>query len=428
MRIRRHKPPLFFLCLLLCLLTACGTTEPDHTPTKVEKTTPAPTVPAATPTEPSDCPPDGTARPAIIIPLTLGNHQTIVYISDTGPFDAPDTYGIASLKRYDVGTGTTTNIASFPKVHLDDALVSADGQWILFDAIADTGLHKLQLIRLDGQSLQTLYCQSQANLQALQWSSDQKYVVFMRSSTTSKQEDIELLNLQSGTIQIEFSLSGASYYYQPVTWLDHIGVYVGKKKADGPDDSFALLDIRKGPNQTEPNLLHFQVASTTCTDFDSSYDSTQLFVSSCYDNGPFAPMHKVQGPSSIIVESPTGGQSGTIYGTSTLAITAVRSISHTTLLFTVNNLTGDTTHNGLWKINRDGTSLVRLTTDSIQEPHIFNIYSQNPWSNVSRDGSKYVLTPNGLGISMLLIGSLHGGTPTELTDSPEVSMVGWTTM
>src|SRR5207249_2766731 len=120
------------------------------------------------------------------------------------------------------------------------------------------------------------------------------------------------------------------------------------------------------------------------------------------------------------------------------AITSVRAVLPNTLLFTIRNDGpiggGDQTHNGLWKIHTDGTGLTRLTTDPAGQFSGLTNFSQFPWSNVSRDGSKYalgIITANPPNVTYTLeYGSLNGGTPFVFASitNVQLSIVGWTTM
>lgn len=164
----------FFLCLgLLFLLVACGTTSrtPGTTPTAATGTTPGVTTTTA-PVPPTqiDCPPAGTARAAVMAPLALGKHPTIVYVYDEASGNTP-TYGF--LKRDDVTTGNKAVIAQVPGF-IAQAQVSSDGQWVLFTSAASYTLpEKLQLVRVDGQGLQTLYCgDGSTTIQYPQWSTN----------------------------------------------------------------------------------------------------------------------------------------------------------------------------------------------------------------------------------------------------------------
>jgi dipeptidyl aminopeptidase/acylaminoacyl peptidase len=442
---RTRLYPLYLLlgCILLCVLAGC-TNPPTEVPPTVMKTPPAtfstPTAPAFAPSPTStllptpntSCPANDTGRAAVLPPLILGTHQNLVYLSDTSAIDTQAPNNVATLKRYDITTGAKTVIASFPNAHLVNPQVSADGQWLLFVSATKEGPEKLQLLRIDGQDLQTLYCTSDAAINYAQWSTDQRHIVFLSSSITINSENIRLLDLQTGNVQTEFVFGGASFYYAPFTWLNTTRVLLQTHNADGPFISFSLLDTSKGPNQEEQNLQQLQPGDLSCGSLDSSYDASSLFISTCYDSGLGQP-HKLQGPGSIITEPVIGGASKEkiIYSDEAIAITAVRAISAKTLLFTVGNLTGDTTHNGLWKINTDGTGLVRLTTDTPQRPRFFNPSTQYPWSNISRDGQIYALYSPGYTQQPsvgLTLGLLSGGSMTVLTDTPWLTPVGWTTM
>ena len=86
-------------------------------------------------------------------------------------------------------------------------------------------------------------------------------------------------------------------------------------------------------------------------------------------------------------------------------------------------------------MNTDGTGLTRLTTDAHGVQISLCQFSQNPWSNVSRDGSMYAFETFGTGTYpetySLLSGSLSGGSPTafaSIADGTHLEIVGWTTM
>lgn len=108
----------------------------------------------------------------------------------------------------------------------------------------------------------------------------------------------------------------------------------------------------------------------------------------------------------------------------------MRAINGDTLLFLVENTRGDTSQNGLWKINADGTGLFRLTTEKAEERSSFDnypfYYQPSPWSNVSRDGRMYALQVDDADTGILLFGSLGGGSSHILAASGE--LVGWTQM
>ncbi len=133
-----------------------------------------------------------------------------------------------------------------------------------------------------------------------------------------------------------------------------------------------------------------------------------------------------------------GGSPQTVFTSSSLGIKAVRVISNTSLLLLVKSRGPhvDTSQNGLWRVNTDGTGLASLSRDSAELDSSLNPNSQYPWSSVSRDGSLYSLqselfTPPGTLSYALLVGSLHGGSPmafASISDGTRLELVGWTTM
>ena len=451
-----HYPRFLFTflgCCLIFLLAACGSggTNSGTTPTPTSgnaTVTPPPTATALPPTQTS-CPAAGTARAAVMAPLGLGNHQNIVYI--VNEFQG-QTSTFGTLKRYDVTTGAKTEIVKIPNVSISDAQVSADGQWIIFTAVM-TSQVKLQLVRMDGHALQTLYCATPASnganpssaLSNVQWSPNQQLAVF--NSYTGPASYLYLLNLQNGSLQTELSTNSGAID-TPLTWLDNTRLYLYGPEVDAPPQALYLLDTSRGANQNPDNLLKvFDATSVTattnfCWNADSSFVGTRLFTSQCTTTpNPSGPGIASQlGPSKISARPATGGVPQNILTSQNMAITAIRSISKTMLLVLVNNnSTGtnvDTSHNGLWKVNTDGTDLTQLASNGggvSGGPSFLCPYTQYPWSNVSRDGSMFALQHNSVNgqTQSLLFGSLNSGTTTvfaSISDGTQLSIVGWTTM
>jgi hypothetical protein len=375
---------------------------------------------AALPAISTSCPAPGTARAASLPSMTLGTHPTIVYIVNEG--SPTPTFG--TLKRYDVVTGAKVEIVKMAGTSISEAQVSANGQWLLFVAHV-SGQVKLQLIRMDGQFLQTLYCGTPSEAQ---WSTNQKLVVF--SDTGSGH--IYLLNVTNGVLQVELSFSGG-FTIHPRTWLDNTRAYVTFEFPDSPPEKVAILDTSKGPNQQVQNLqVAFDASTSTpfCWDFDSSFDATKLFISQCTATSSGAPFPNVfGGPGVISVRPPTGFSYSYLYVNQGQAFTAVRAVTSNTLLFTVGNTSVNTSQNGLWKVGTDGSNPAHLAPSGE-----FNQFTQFPWSNVSRDSSKYVLqivhsTSTGTTYT-LEYGSLSGGSPVVFASITNVQLatVGWTTM
>ena len=149
-----------------------------------------------------------------------------------------------------------------------------------------------------------------------------------------------------------------------------------------------------------------------------------------------------QGPSSITVEYITGGSAHTTLTTPGLVITQVRLLGYKSsrlLLIMENQNYGasvsiDTSQNGLWKMNTDGSGLTSLTTEGANTTSNLNRFTQYRWSNVSFDGSLYALQVTDIQsketITRLLYGSLSGGAPTSFAfvhaNTGTVEVAGWT--
>jgi len=384
-------------------------------------------------------------------PLALGRHPTIAYIFNEGTADTPS---FAELKRYDVTTGSKTVIMHLPQTNISSAQVSADGQWLLF--VSDVfqpgpggGVAQLQLVRMDGQGLQTLFCASRWALQGVQWSPDQKLIVFSMLLVPGNLR-LFLLNLATGTVQTELSSTDPSYGYLARTWPNNTWVYVVGVPVNtrSPEESLHLLDTGKGPDQTQQDLQ--QVLPPTqpayCWDFDSDYEATRLVTSSCTVSFPSGATYLgiQQGPSSITVQSIAGGSAHSTFATSMLAITQVRLLGYKSskLLLIMENqnfgasVSVDTSQNGLWRVNTDGSGLTRLTTESAGDESTFNRFSQYPWSNLSLDGKLYALQVTEIQgtdpITNLVFGSLDGGPTTTFAfahvNAGTVEVAGWTLM
>lgn len=421
---------------LIFLLTSCSTTTlpatrkatstasimpPGHrmiTPAVVSTTMTMP------PTQ-TDCPPDG-ARAMITAPLALGQHQNIVYTLNQGTYDLP-THG--KLIRYDAQTGRKTELLTVDHAHIYEAQVSADGQWVLF--VTTTGSTnrqaRLQLLRMDGQGLQTLLCAPGYSIQQVQWSPDQHYLVYY--NTVNEQGVVYLLDMLTGTLQTELT-TPAQVSLLLRTWFDATHIYISNSAIDTVYSYLYLLDIKKGAGQHLSNLL--TVLFQEYGDFDLSDDGSSIFTTdgNCRDD-------TCNGPSHIAIQSIAGGPKHTIYHSDVYDAVAVRVIDHNRLLFIIGNspLVTDTSHNGLWEMNLDGSKLTHLITTSTIQYSFVNYSSQEPWSNISRDTSMYVLQVNGfqslIETHSLLVGSVLGGKPkvfATIADGSQLAVVGWAIM
>lgn len=409
---------------LILLLAGCGA---------VTTATTIPTSTSVPPTQTS-CPAAGTARAAVMTPLALGNHQTIVYTVNTGPFDPFGGASLGELKRYEVNIGFKNEIVKIANKGIPHAEISPDGQWVLFvtRSRAPSGLvlEAVQMVRMDGGELQTLYCPGEGNtLGSLEWSADQKWVVFSAqfiSASLHEPTTVYLLNMVTGQLRTALSPPNNSdtpvVGYTPVTWLDSTRVYLTDITGIGRSQNLYVLDTAQAAAKENTGLQIIAHITKACWDFDRSFDGSSLFLSQCTPNN---------GPSTITVQPATGGSQQTIFSSRTLAVTAVRMLSKTSLLLLIENRGGDQSQNGLWRINADGSGFKRLTIDTDGSQQL-NQTSQYLWSNISRDGSMYALQESSsAGKAYTLVFGLLGGTPINFastTDGTRLAIVGWTTM
>ncbi len=372
----------------------------------------------------TSCPPAGTARAAVMPPLAQqGYHQVIVYIANEG---TPGNPTAGSLERFDVTAHQGVEISRLPSSFIREAQVSQNGQWTLFSAKV-SGRYELRMVRMDGQEMQTLYCAPPgADIFGVQWSFDQKAIIF---DVGPHLPVVFLLSVLSGQLQQELSSSSATGYVAR-TWLDNTRVYMVSLLSDteAPPQSqdLYILDTSKGANQQNGSLQKIATISSACGSFDTSYNGTRLIISSCTGSAG-----RATGPSTITTQPATGGTATTIAAIPQ-AVTALRSVTPTTLLLLIENAGGDTSQNGLWKMNEDGTGQKRLTTDSNNAQSLCQ-FTQYAWSNVSPDGSMYALQsydPKTQAYS-LGYGSLNGGVLNYLlasTPATQLLLAGWTNL
>lgn len=386
----------------------------------------------------TSCPADGTARAAVMRPVKLGKHPTIVYVYNEVPLNTSIAFG--HVKLYDVTTGKKSVLVT-SGLSILHAQVSADGQWVLFLSQVDPrgDPHHdsmLQLIRIDGQGLQTLYCLPAAKYSRpanIQWSTDQKSVLISTDESTST-STVTLLNLATGKLKTELKITDKNYSYNVLTWLDFTHAYVMRSGRFGPVPPIVLyiLDTTKNNNPNGSNLkkvLEHPVRFSYLS-LDSSFDAKKLFVGYCLlvsANSPF--------DTTISVGPATGGTQKIIYHQApSICVQQLRAVTPQTLLMTVESYNSRTNsyNNQLWTMKPDGSGrTVLFDLPKNGTTYHMNVYTQFPWSNVSRDGSMYtLLTANqNTTLQTLVFGSLKGGKPTQFayTSRGSVDIVGWTT-
>src|ERR1700674_1172011 len=408
--------------LALVLLTGCSgpsTAQPTNSPT-------ASTTAIAVSTT---CPDSGKARAAVMASATLGNHPTVVYMDQPSANGGPVP---SSLIRYDVTTASKTEIV---KSIINEAEVSPGGDWIAISSVV-AGQPLLQVVRTDGQYLQTLYCgESSWSLGGILWSRDGKSLLF-ESTGTSGPPPFFRLDLDKGTLQTLLRNNQLSADYAPLSWLDGNRLLVGGRPVGiGPGFEIRILDLSRGPNQQASDLPSVMSSTVECFDVDAG--ATALYTSEC--NGAFSDQGggTLRGPSTIRAQSPTGGgQKRVVLTSASLAVTQIRVVSPNLLLLSVANQDPANSSaagmNGLWKVNTDGSGLSRLVGSAGKQGQ-FAAFSHAVWANVSRDASLYAFQISALGKPpsySLVVGPLAGGQATTVasrTDGGLLLLVGWTT-
>jgi hypothetical protein len=460
------------LCILLILLTACSSlpvgSGSQNTPTvgSGSQTTPTPggsnistpssgkatpqTIPM--PQTQTDCPASNTARAAVMRPLVLGSHPNLVYIYNEVPKNTSTAFG--HLRRYDMTTGQKTELVT-SGIDILQAQVSNDGQWVLFlsqpDPRGGSAVVMLQLVRMDGQGLQTLLCLPYNGsgggplgkpVISFQWSVDEQSVLLsddtLDQTTNKATSTITLLNVSAGTLKPLFlDQADDLYTYSVVTWLDNTHAYIVKQGIEGPTppETVFLMNTTTATS-AQPGLVTILTSMTRFSDnsLDSSFDGTQLYSSYCLEAAsPFN--------TNIQVGPATGGARHTIFQERPAdCVQVLRAIEPDTLLLLVmvSNATGGSTQ--IWTMGLPGGAMHTLTTltsalpGGSEQSYALNQSSQYPWSNVSRDGGTYALQEidSTAQTQSIVIASLTGGKPATIaTTNPgtsSVSLVGWTTM
>jgi hypothetical protein len=375
---------------------------------------------AAMPTTQVSCPSHGKARAAITASLNLGDHPTIVYVDN---ISTPSKPSGGTLHRYDTVTKQITQILKIDQSTIDEAQLSSDGRWIFFVSTV-SGNNEVQMIRLDGQGLQTLYCTKNTIFNLLR-SIGYDWLVFTESDPISGDNKLKLLTITDGTL-IEMPKQVA--VGDPITWDVYGRIYLigsaGTGGGDIPNENVYILDPQTA------KLSTFIKISGFCWSFSQLLDTEQSFVSQCSGGGGVG----TTGPSNIStgLEGSSILTLHTLFRSSTLAITDVRAVSTDIVLLRVDGLSV-TSQNGLWEMKADGTHLTRIT--GINDQINLNRNTQYPWSNVSLDGTMYAVeSRNQLG-SELDIGSLLNPTSAisfasiqDKTGASELNIVGWTTV
>jgi hypothetical protein len=444
-------------CLLL-VLTACSQQSDNQASPGLSPTTTSSTPSPRETTAVQTCPPQATARAAIMPHLTAGNHPNIVYVSQSGDSSI--------LRRYDVSTGSTQTILSTNGTEtITEANISPDGQWVLLVALLQNQL-AIQLVRIDGQHLQTLYCApAQMDMDAALLSPNQHFLVFDQVEDENI-STLYLLNLTTGQLHTELSplqpgypdlaqaqsqtttlsmLSSLSFsdkttdnrktssftpwsskhylIYIPMKWYNNSVYLIGTVRATGaiPHQLALLRDINEDVTEQASNLqlITAPFADNGCQDYDVTPDNQQLVCSAYTLLGPVT-------PSTIMMRPMTGTTFHSIYSEPMGGRIVARVLSNSTLIFIQYQRTGPPS---LWKINIDSSGLTQLLSTSSSDMDLSFAYaSYLPWSITSPNSNLYALIVANLANSTqsLIFGSLSGGAvKTAASNSNSIVLSGW---
>jgi serine/threonine protein kinase len=378
----------------------------------------------------SGCPATDQARSAVLIPqaaATQNQDQTLVYVQQirvpSGSAEA--------LIRYDADTEQASTLKILANVNISSAQISPDGEWIVFVA-SSARQSRLQLLRVDGRLLQTLYCAPTSNptdpsIQAIHWSpytySDSERLLF----TIAHNTQIEQLSLGDGTLHQELRISADD---QIVGWHDAQHIYLRKASA-GSDLYQAALS--NGKTASKSSLQVVVPAGGASCDAYAIGPQAVTYISHC--GGKPANCQEcgnnLSGASSISIL----GSKQPFFSNQTMALAQICSTQNTLLALSIAAHPTASVPNGLWSIDTQKMSpqpklLAQIDVNQYQPS--FNASSQASWSNVSRNNRFYSITLQPVkktGSTMLALGSLTGGKPKTIASQPSgsnLSLVGWT--
>jgi eukaryotic-like serine/threonine-protein kinase len=462
-RITHFFQLLLALCCLLLIVSACGqpashaqahsdgsfaaggaaTPQPTSTPTQ--------TVPD---TSNQTCPASGNGRAASMPALAPGKSNELIYLKQQPD---PDT---STLTRYDIASQTSQPILQISTAEVK-ASVSPNGQWILLIGRVN-GQAALQLVRADGQDLQTLYCApAETGIEEAQLSPDQHMLAFSLINQDLSQSMLLALDLTSGQVHTVLSSQVSGYpqpqglindapttglsllnahaplnplpsqshlTFQPQQWINNTSLYLsGTVEGVSPGSApqlYLLHNVNSSAAQQQSNiqLAAPMTSIQNCNSFDITPDGQNVICSIATEMGWTS-------PAQIQMQATSGGTTHTVYTGPNGGVTTARAIANSTLIFT---LSQNSQPDSLWKINTNGSGLTQLATAPANSWMQFANSGYQPWSILSPDGMFYVIheyNPSN-GTATLLIGHFNlgsGGASRGLTISGSgLEPVGWT--
>ena len=375
------------------------------------------------------CPAAGLARSAVLAPLAAGSqtkNQAVVYVRQI----QLHTSFVNEFVRYDAETGQATTLKVLSGVSISSAQISPDGQWIVFVA-SSTQRSQLQVLRIDGSLLQTLYCAPTSNpaypsIQEIHWSpftyTDSQRLLF----TITHGTQLYQLFLSNGVLHKELTIPAND---QIVAWHDAHHVYLRKATSDS---DLYQVEVSDEKTAVKSGLQVIAAATGLSCDEYAVGPHSVTYISHCASAPADCQTCGVSpaGTSSIS----TLGADQPFFSSQTMALSQICS-AQDDMLLAISMAQHPTAGvpNGLWSIDvpqKQEPKLLAPVDGRYYQPTL-NTSSQDSWANVSRDGRFYALNllpVQETGRAMLFLGAMTGGKPktiVRLPSSSHLSLVGW---
>ncbi|GHO84987.1 hypothetical protein [Dictyobacter formicarum] len=335
------------------------------TPSPTSPATPTPSATAMSVTQPvpatqTDCPAPNTARAMVTAPLAQGPHPQIVYIAQ----DVNNAASSNRIMRYDTVSHESHEIFNAPGTYaIRDSILSADGQWVLFelyDATKSAGgaMVELRMVRVDGQGLQTLYCGVTAKLT---WSPDKKWIAFDDPiQAPSSADTIHLINTTTGqyldAVDIPQQNTPPGYNPRPAFWASPTQLYLSDVFGSNPFHTY-LLDVNNGAHQA---LSALPLVSTQPYVLGLADGSNVYLLAPACSAGATTCSSGLAGMTAIERLSADWKAPQTIFHQSQLLLGNFSQVDKANLLVVASNPSASTLE--LWLVKADGSGATQLAS------------------------------------------------------------------
>jgi hypothetical protein len=329
-----------------------------------------------------------------------------------------------------------------------------------------SGQAAIQIVRVDGQHLQTLYCAPAGDSFAgAQLSPNQHVLAFTQVNQDESQSILSVLDLTTGQVRTVLSPQASGYpqstdvqatstwapllahvsslasdtplnplpsqhalTFTPLTWINNTSLYLsgGIRGASPvlPSKLYILRNINSSVTQQQGNVQLVAAMATiaNCSNFAVTPDNQNVICSIFQQMG-------WTDPGLIQLQPIAGGTTRTIYRGPAGSTMTTRAASSSALIFILSQANQADT---LWKINTDGSGLTQLaSTGSTNSSFQFANASDLPWSMLSPDSTFYAIGENDRsnGTQTLFINRFsqgsNGASRGITLPGNELELVGW---